>query len=373
MVAALSATQGFLTMRYFAGVGLFIVPGLRLVLSLGLLAIGSGLHEVMVGMLVTQSVGAVLALAALRRLVGPSRGRPQPRYQVKEIFSFSMVSWVASLASNGLLWADTILLGLYLTSAQVGRYQIASRLVLMASLAMAPVNASFAPRIADLYRRGMTESLRRTYAAATSWILRISLPGFVVVAVFSQELTRMFGKGFAVGAGVVIVLVVGKVTDAATGPCGLMLNQSGRVALNMVDNVGVLVANVLLNLYLIPRYGLVGSAIAWMISLVLVNMARVWQVRATMGMLPFDSSSGKGLIAALASLVVALAVSAVASGPAALLVGAPVALLVYGVAIVLLGLSDDDRILIRQVRRRGKPGVSHSEPDAATLVAAGRS
>ncbi len=373
MGAALSATQGFLTMRYFAGVGLLLVPGLRLALTLGLLASGSGLRGVMVAMLVAQSVGAVLALAALRRLAGPSRGRSRPRYQIREIFSFSMVSWVASLASNGLLWADTILLGLYLPSAEVGRYQIVSRLVLMASLAMAPVNASFAPRIADLYRRGMTGSLRRTYAVATSWILRISLPAFVVVAVFSRELIRLFGKGFAVGAGVVIVLVVGKLTDAATGPCGLMLNQSGRVALNMVDNVGVLVANVLLNLYLIPRHGLFGSAIAWMISLVLVNVARVWQVRATMGMLPFDAASGKGLIAALAALVVALAVSAMASGPVALFVGAPVALAVYGGALVLLGLPDDDRILIRQLKRRGKPGVSPSEPDAATLVAAGRS
>lgn len=373
MGAALSATQGFLTMRYFAGVGLLAVPGLRLALTLGILASGSGLQGVMVALLIAQCLGAVAALAALRHLVGPSRAMPPARYQIREIFSFSMVSWVASLASNGLLWADTLLLGLYLPSAEVGRYQIASRVVLMAALAMAPVNASFAPRIADLYRRGMTESLRRTYAAATSWILRIALPGFVVVAVFSGELTRIFGKGFAVGTGVVIVLVAGKLTDAATGPCGLMLNQSGRVALNMVDNVGVLVANVALNLYLIPRHGLLGSAVAWMVSLVLVNAARVWQVRATMGMLPFDSASGKGLIAALAALAVALAVSAVASGPLALLVGAPVALAVYAGALVLLGLPDDDRILIRQLKRRRKPGVSQSEPDATTLVAAGPS
>jgi O-antigen/teichoic acid export membrane protein len=152
-----------------------------------------------------------------------------------------------------------------------------------------------------------------------------------------------------------------------------MLNQSGRVALNMIDNVGVLVVNVLLNLYLIPRYGLFGSALAWMVSLVLVNVARVWQVRKTMGMLPFDSASGKGLIAAVAALVAALAVSAVASGPVALLVGVPVVLAVYGGVLVGLGLPQDDRILFRQLKRRGKPGISTSESKAATLVAAGGS
>lgn len=372
MAAALSATQGFLTMRYYAGIGHLLVPGLRLGLTLALLVTGSGLRGVMVALLVAQTIGAVLALAALRLLVGPARARPKPRYQWGEIFGYSMVSWLASLASNGLLWADTILLGLYLPSAEVGRYQIVSRLVLMASLAMAPVNAAFAPRIADLYRRGRTESLRRTYAVATSWILRISLPGFVVVAVFSRELSRMFGKGFAVGAAVAVVLVAGKLTDAATGPCGLMLNQSGRVVLNMIDNVGVLLLNVVLNLYLIPRHGLLGSAVAWMTSLVVVNVARVLQVRTTMAMVPFDASSARGLVAALTALVAALGVSVAVPGAAAAAVGVPVTLGVYVGALLLLGLPPDDRLLFDELRRRARPDGADATADMPALVTAGR-
>jgi O-antigen/teichoic acid export membrane protein len=371
MGAALSATQGFLTMRYYAGVGLFLVPGVRVVLTVALLARGWGLHSVMGVLLATNVLGAVLALAALRRLAGPAGARP--RYQLREIFSFSMVSWLASLASNGLLWADTIILGLYLSSAEVGRYQVASRLVLMATLAMTPINASFAPRIADLYRRERTASLQRTYAVATSWILRISLPALVVVAVYFTELTRMFGHGFGVSAWVVWFLVVGKLTDAATGPCGLMLNQSGRVGLNMVDNVGVLVLNVGLNLVLIPRYGIVGSALAWMASLVAVNIARVLQVRATMGMLPFDSASGKGLVAALAALVGALTVAATVPGRLTLFVGAPFTLAVYLVMLVLLGLPPDDHILLQQmIGRGGGAELSRPGPADGALMAAGR-
>jgi len=369
MGAALSATQGFLTMRYYAGVGLFIVPAVRLVATVALLSQGSGLHSVMAVLLATNALGAVLALAALRRLAGPARSRP--RYQLREIFSFSMVSWLASLASNGLLWADTILLGLFLSSSEVGRYQVAGRLVLMATLAMTPINAAFAPRIADLYQRGRTESLRRTYAVATSWILRISLPAFVVVAVFFPQLTRLFGRGFGVGAGVVVVLVVGKLTDAATGPCGLMLNQSGRVALNMVDNVGVLVLNVVLNLFLIPRYGLVGSALAWAVSLVLVNVARVLQVRATMGMLPFDAASAKGMVAALSALLGALAVEAAGPGRFVLVLGVPVVLAVYGGVLILLGLPADDRILLEQLRRKGGSEMGRRRSGASALMVAG--
>ena len=44
-----------------------------------------------------------------------------------------------------------IILGLYLPSSEVGRYNVIGRLMLLAAMAMVPINASFAPRIADLY------------------------------------------------------------------------------------------------------------------------------------------------------------------------------------------------------------------------------
>src|SRR5207248_4573323 len=125
------------------------------------------------------------------------------------------------------------------------------------------------------------------------------------------------------------VLVLGKMADAATGPCGLMLNQSGRVALNMVDNVGVLVANIFLNWCLIPRFGIMGSAIAWAISLIALNVARVVQVWTTMHMLPFGKSTAKGLLAAAAAMAGGLGVQAALSGPAALIAGGVVVVAVY--------------------------------------------
>ena len=291
--AALSATQGFKTMKAYALVGLILEPGLRLALTAGALAAGWGLRGALTGLLVSNYVGAALAAVALRRLMG--RPTEAPRYDVRQLFVFSTVSWLASLASAGLIWADTILLGIYKTSADVGVYQVSTRMVMLAAFVMTPVNAAFAPRIADLYQRHRTESLRHTYAAATGWILRLSLPAFVVCVVMPKELLSMFGGRFEVGATVTVVLALGKLVDSATGPCGLMLNMSGRPGLSMVDNVAVLVANIALNLWLIPRYGILGSAYAWAVSLALVNLVRVLQVRKVLGMYPFDMGEAKAV------------------------------------------------------------------------------
>jgi hypothetical protein len=106
---------------------------------------------------------------------------------------------------------------------------------------------------------------------------------------------------------------------------------------------------------------------------VAVNIARVMQVRATMGMLPFDSASAKGLVAALGALVGALAVAATVPGRLALWLGVPVTLAIYVAMLVLLRLPSDDYILLQQMTRRGGTGPSHPEVSDRALMSAGRS
>jgi O-antigen/teichoic acid export membrane protein len=346
--AALGATRGFKTMKPFAFIGMVLEPGLRTAFTVLLLLAGMGVKGAMGALLASNAIAAVAAAAALRRLMG--RPRAQPVYRPRELFSFSVFSWLGALASTGLIWADTLLLGIFLSSSQVGVYNVATRLVALASFVMAPINASFAPRIADLYHRRLTETLQRTYAVATSWIVRLSLPAFIALVLFAPHFLRSFGPAYATAAMVTSILALGKFVDAATGPCAMMLNMSGRPALNMADNVIVLGLNVGLNLLLIPRYGITGSAVAWAISLAGVNLARVWQVRMALGMLPFGGGTAKGLVAGAGALALAQLVLVVVPSNLEFALGLAVLLLSYAGLLLLLGLTEDDRLLLSSVR-----------------------
>lgn len=348
--AALAATQGFSTMRPFALIGRIVEPALRTGLTFALLATGSGVAGAMTALVLSHLVSAVLAARALSRLIGPSAARPV--YRPRELFGFSMVSWAASLASTGLIWADTIVLGIYLPTEQVGVYAMATRLVVLASFVMAPINGAFAPRIADLYHRGRTTTLSRVYRVATSWILRLSLPAFVLLAVFPDDLLALFGPAFVAGATVTLVLAAGKLVDAATGPCGLMLNMSGRPLLSMIDNVVVLLLNVGLNIWLIPRHGILGSAVAWAVALGIVNLARVLQVRVIMGMLPFDLGSLKALAAAAIAVAVGVGVRLAAPSPSELALGSVSVVVAYVVTVAALKLTDEDRVVLGMITTR---------------------
>src|SRR5581483_6850933 len=312
----------------------------------------------MVALTISNYAGALAAAVLLRRLMG--RIAEHPRYEPRELFSFSAVSWLASLASTGLIWADTIILGVYRSSAEVGVYQVATRLVMLAAFVMVPVNAAFAPRIADLHRRSRTDSLRRTYAAATGWILRLSLPGTIVCIALRHQLLELFGKRFVAGATVTLVLALGKLVDSATGPCGLMLNMSGRPVLSFVDNVGALIVNVVLNLVLIPHFGITGSAYAWAISLTLVNLVRVVQVGIVLDMYPFDVGEAKAFVAGAVALVAGLVVAHQTDGITTLVVGGLAVALMYVGVLSLLGIGEDDELALQSLR----PGAGASAKGA---------
>lgn len=350
MDTALAATQGFKTMKAFALISLVFEPAARLALTWIALEAGRGLRGAMLALLASSVAAALLAGNALRRRLGP---RVAPAvYRPRELFTFSMASWLANLASTGLLWADTIILGIYRSSADVGVYTAATRLVMLATFVMAPINASFAPRIADLHRRVRTETLARTYGVATSWIVRLSLPAFVLLALFPDDLLALFGKGFAAGATVTVVLAAGKLVDAATGPCGLMLNMSGRAGISMLDNLGALALNIGLNVWLVPRHGFLGSAVAWAISLAVVNVVRVFQVWRIMAMLPFDVGVAKGAAGAAAAFLAGLLAASVVAEPAALPVGAAAIAATYAGVVLALGVTGEDRLLARELVAR---------------------
>lgn len=354
--AALAATQGWRTQRPFTYIGRIYEPVVRLGLTAFALAMGWGLDGAFWALVIGAWSAALLALRALQvRMRNVPRVRPI--YPLRDIFSFSMLSWVSAMAATGLIWADTLLLGIMTTAQQVGVYNVSTRLVTLAVFVMAPINASFAPHIAHLHHLGEREEVSRTYGAATSWIVRLSVPAFVALLVFPKDLLHLFGSGFVAGATCTVVLACGQLVNAATGPCGSLLNMSGRVFVNMADTVASLVLNIALNLWLIPQHGIVGAAIAWSVSLATVNIARVIQVHVLMHV----TLAGSGVLRALAAGVPTLAAAGlvmvfVDGWAARIVVGIVVILVAYAASVWAFGLSDDDRVVLKMLRRGGRRG-----------------
>jgi O-antigen/teichoic acid export membrane protein len=116
---------------------------------------------------------------------------------------------------------------------------------------------------------------------------------------------------------------------------------------------------VLLNLWLIPAYGIIGAAVAWAVSLAVVNAARVLQVRSLIQALPVSRGMVTGLLAGVAALGAGFAVKALLpAGFGTLVAGLAAIAVVYAGAVLALGLSREDRMVLRALIRRRAAATS---------------
>jgi O-antigen/teichoic acid export membrane protein len=351
MTVALAATQGFKTMRAFAGVGLIFEPTMRLLLTVVLVALGFGVGGAMMGLLVASMSAAYLAVRSLRHYInrmGPAR----PTYAVGEIARFSAYSWVASIATQGLLWSDIVILGTFVSSAEVGVYQVATRVVLLGTMVTPALTASLSPRVADAWRRNDRAALQEQYRALTGWTFRLSLPILVVILVFPQQILSVFGGGFDDGQVVIWWLMIGAVVETLSAPSAVTLNQANRNRVNMVINISALTLNLALNFMLIPMYGITGASIAWTVSLVVPGFARIVAVQMLVtGNNPWSRYQTRALVAAIVATATGLAFSQLFGGPWAfeLIGGTLLVVAAYVGVIVLLGAADEDVAAVRAI------------------------
>jgi O-antigen/teichoic acid export membrane protein len=280
------------------------------------------------------------------------------------VMRYASISWLSSVAQQGLVWSDIVILGLFLDPSEVGVYQVATRIVLVGGIATQALNASLAPRAADLFQRRQIDTLKRLYVASSEWLVRLSLPLLAFLFVATEPVLRIFGPEFVGGVAVTRILIIGTLIDAATTQGGIVLNMSGRNVLNMLDTVGALVINVGLNIILIPVLGIRGAAIAWATSLLVIGVLRAFQVRwVVVPTFPLSRRVFKSLAAATVAMVVGWPLLGLLPGRWGFVVVAVVMAAVYLAGLWALGMEEDDRLVLQSLVARVRPArVRQSVP-----------
>jgi len=105
--------------------------------------------------------------------------------------------------------------------------------------------------------------------------------------VCSDFLMGLFGEEFKVGVFSFVILSLGRLVVSFSGAAGNLLQMCGKQVIFM--NVAIIgsIINIVLNFILIPIYGINGSAIATMVSIVVFNLLLVYYVKREFGFYTF--------------------------------------------------------------------------------------
>lgn len=234
----------------------------------------------------------LLALVLKWHFIPHARGR-QGHFKVAKLLRTSFpLLWVAimSLVFGA---TDTIMLGIWTAPDQVAQYGAASKLATLVSFPLVAVNTIAAPKLAGLYAGNDLPAVNTVARMAVVIAIVLSLP----VALFywaKPELALMlFGTGFLPAAGALMLLTAGQFINAATGPVGNLLMLTGHEKLMRNNISGAAVLNIILNVLLIPNFGISGAAGATAISLAIMNLVSLLLANRFVGVSPFPISRRK--------------------------------------------------------------------------------
>jgi O-antigen/teichoic acid export membrane protein len=247
------------------------------------------------------------------------------------------------------------MVGYYRPSSEVGIYRAASQTALLILLFLISLNNIFAPVIADIFIKGEQEKMKQLFKTVTRWSFTLTLPLCLIIGISGKNILLIFGSDFSIGYVPLVILAAGQLINAGSGGIAYMLVMSGHPYKKLVGDLAAIIINLTLNIILIPRWGLLGAAVATGVSIAGVNLMRVVQVYFTLRVHAYSWSYlkiiGVGAVAALSGLVVRN-ISQHGHFLLSLLVTAGVMLLLYALLIWKTCFEEADRMILEKIRQK---------------------
>lgn len=232
--------------------------------------------------------GLVFALlsAILRRIVPKSVLHAAPAYRGHEWFRATLPFMVISGMHVVMSHSDILMLGMMRDTTEAGIYSAAARVAGVVLLPLMLANMVVAPYVSHAHDQSDRFELQTSLRNAMRVVCALGALLALVILSLSAWILGLFGPEFVAGRSTTGILVVAQLVNVLSGSVGMLLSMTGHATSAAGALVLGAVLNVILNLIMIPRFGMEGAAMATGISIVVWNLLLVRQVRSKLGVDP---------------------------------------------------------------------------------------
>lgn len=247
----------------------------------------------------------ILRRYPIRRLLGVVPNRRS----VQELWRYSWPLLVGSSFALFLDNVDILMISYFMDSAAVGRYRAIQPLRQVTVFLIASTTFLYFPIASELNSNGNHETLAALYKTTTKWVVAGTVPIILIFALFAGDVVvGFFGDDYRSAAPALAVLVCGMFSRTVVGPSGVMVKAVNRSRSEMFAAAVGLGVNLIVNVLLIPRFGLVGAALGTSIGVAVFNLVEVVTIYRVTESTPFSVSELKQLLPTITvSVVIAFA------------------------------------------------------------------
>ena len=195
--------------------------------------------------------------------------------------AWQVASWaLLSVAGLQLLNSsiDVLTLGWLRGDTEVGLYRVLVQLSTLVAFGLMAINPVLHGRIARLYASKEMAAMQRMVTRGVLLCLVVAaVPMLALFAYGTPILTWLFGPEYAAQGLALKIILCGQLANVAFGAVAALLNMTGHQSDTLRGMLIAVAFNLVLNLTLVPSYGIMGAAIATALSTALWK-ALLWHM-----------------------------------------------------------------------------------------------
>lgn len=257
--------------------------------------------------------------------------------RARSLLSFGRFIFLRSSGSYIYSWMDVLILGFFVSTSLIGAYEIAWRVASFALQLTDAIRESIFPQISKLHTEGKFEEISELLYRWIQLPLYLTIPALTGAIVLGREVLGVpFGQEVVVAFPVLVIFMAEKIMRTVHLLYSAAVFAMDRPELGYRGEVIGLGMNLVLNLALIPPFGILGAAVATTVSSIVtavVNgyyLSRIVELR-----FPTHQLGWSSLSATLMAVVVYSAKSPLSSDWLGLVVGIALGMVVYTTSMIL--------------------------------------
>jgi O-antigen/teichoic acid export membrane protein len=310
----------------------FLGQVVRVAVSVGLLLAGLDVVALVYG----YAIGVAAQTGVAYLLLDTAFALELPTVStLRSLFGFSKYTIGMNVSNLAYNWTDTLVLAAFATKSAVGIYEASWKLSSVTLLAAQVVGIALAPTMTRWHEDGAIERIESAFSTAVTFALVLVVPALVGAAILGEEVLAVL-FGFDAGAGVLVVLLVGQLSQAVKNVTQNTLFGIDRPEHVFWTNMASLLANLGLNVALVPRYGMFGAAAATAVTAAVTAVSQVGYLHRylALGVDRAPLAWVVGSAATMGLVVTALSRITPASRPVGLFALVGVGALLYGAGLL---------------------------------------
>jgi O-antigen/teichoic acid export membrane protein len=193
----------------------------------------------------------------------------------KILVQYSSFNYLNNLGVILVTTLDIMMIAKMVGLAETGVYSTVFFLVSATLIPFKSIIKISTPIVAEQWKYRKMNEMEELYKKVSSVSLLIGIFFFLSIWLNVEFLFAIPGKEFSQGVWVFFFLMLGRLTDMYCGINGLIFLTSKKYKYELFFTVFMILAVYLLNLWLIPKFGMTGAAISTAFAIIVYNFGRV--------------------------------------------------------------------------------------------------